>query len=294
MRYDIEGNRRIRQVYGGVGARGRDAPPTRSKCDQGRNPQTVKSPLQIAAGRRRRRQWHVGSAMARVATDMHFAIGELGVDVVHHLDHEARRGLLRVFVAGEIRWHVAEATVLTKTKRGGEGTHGRNEIAIRRQDFQVLWSRHPLFLRRILWRCNQQKKGYGKQQSRQYSAHGKIIHRSGRFFLQISGQKLSTLPGRPTTRRATRPLPCKTRTPRPRQSASDAWRVLRARTGGAPRRATIPRCRMRPGAPASAAASCFIKRPAVPAGLGPARQFPLKNRAFRLRPFPDHARAFAK
>jgi len=60
----------------------------------------------------------------------------------------------------EIGWHVAEATVLTKTKRGGEGTHGRNEVIIRRQDLQVLGSRHPLFLRWILWRCSQQKEGY--------------------------------------------------------------------------------------------------------------------------------------
>jgi hypothetical protein len=93
--------------------------------------------------------------MARVARDMYFAIGKLGVDVVHHLDHEARGGLLWVFVAGEIRYHVAEATVLTKTKRGGVGTHGGNEIVIRRQNLQVLRSRHPLFLRWILWRRSQ-------------------------------------------------------------------------------------------------------------------------------------------
>jgi hypothetical protein len=135
--------------------------------------------LQTAASRRGRHQRHIGSAMARVATDMYFAIGELGVDVVHHLDHEARRGLLRIFVAGEIRWHVAEATVLTQTKRGSVRPHGRNQIAIRGQDLQVLGSRHPFFLRWILWRCSQQKQGYGEQQSRQYSAHLEIIHWSG-------------------------------------------------------------------------------------------------------------------
>lgn len=95
--------------------------------------------------------------MTGVAGNMHFAVGELGVDFVHHHDHFARDILLGIFVAGVIRRHMAEGALLAE--RGTEGAHGRVNVRVRRQHFQVLGSRSPLFLRWILRRRSQKKKG---------------------------------------------------------------------------------------------------------------------------------------
>jgi hypothetical protein len=66
------------------------------------------------------------AAMAGVAGHVHLAVGESGVDVIHHRDHHARDILFGVIVAGKIALHVAEGTL--HAQAGGVGSHDSAEF----------------------------------------------------------------------------------------------------------------------------------------------------------------------
>ncbi len=79
---------------------------------------------------------------------MHFAVRELGVNLVHHLNHVASRDLFRVIITRKIIHNMAKSALLSESSP--KGAHGFANIRIRRKDFQVLGRWRPLFLWGIL------------------------------------------------------------------------------------------------------------------------------------------------
>jgi hypothetical protein len=61
------------------------------------------------------------AAVTGVAGDMHFAVGEVGIDLLSHNDHLAGNLFVRVVVAGEIAFDVAE--VALNAESSAEGAH---------------------------------------------------------------------------------------------------------------------------------------------------------------------------
>jgi hypothetical protein len=75
------------------------------------------------------------SAMAGVARNMHFAVGEFRVEVFHHGEHHARRNLHRFIVSGPVACDVA--IVAHHAEASGRVTHGaRGEFSFGK-NFQV-------------------------------------------------------------------------------------------------------------------------------------------------------------
>ena len=63
------------------------------------------------------------AAVTGVARHVRFAVGELGVDLAHQIEHHERRGFLRVVVAGPFALHVAVGAGLAEGLAGaGAGT----------------------------------------------------------------------------------------------------------------------------------------------------------------------------
>jgi len=74
--------------------------------------------------------------MAGVAAYVVFAVRKLGVDFALHHDHLARDVLVRILVACEIAWHVAE-DALNAERRAESSHHGAN--VGRLQQLEILW-----------------------------------------------------------------------------------------------------------------------------------------------------------
>ena len=73
--------------------------------------------------------------MAGIATHVKFAVRELAIDFMGHLQHVARGGFVVLVVAGEIALYVTE--IAFHSERDGEGAHGRHYI-LRLEDLQIL------------------------------------------------------------------------------------------------------------------------------------------------------------
>src|ERR1035441_482984 len=68
----------------------------------------------------------LGATVASVASHVHLAVGEIGVNLARHDDHLARNFLVRFFVAGEVVLHVAE--VAANAQRHPERLHGLHQV----------------------------------------------------------------------------------------------------------------------------------------------------------------------
>lgn len=74
--------------------------------------------------------------MAGIATDVRFAVGELGIDVVHHLEHHARRHLHLLLVARPVSGDVA---IIAHYAQPGNGKTHVGHVGFRRKNLKVLW-----------------------------------------------------------------------------------------------------------------------------------------------------------
>src|SRR5689334_8461437 len=96
----------------------RDRTRSPSNCIAGRY-------LALLVARRGRGQRFRAAAMAGETGDMYFAVGELRVDLAHHLDHQARGHFLLLHVRRSVVGDVAEvaAAFVGQTERGYECAH---------------------------------------------------------------------------------------------------------------------------------------------------------------------------
>src|SRR5229473_6465336 len=81
------------------------------------------------------------TAVTGVASDMHFPVGEVRVNLLSHDDHLAGNVLVRVVVAGEVAFDVAK--IAFNAESGAERAHDGDQL--RSWDFQnlqILWLGH--------------------------------------------------------------------------------------------------------------------------------------------------------
>jgi hypothetical protein len=77
--------------------------------------------------------------MAGVAGDMHFAVGELPVDVFHHLEHDAGRQFRGLFIARPVL-HVA---VVAHHRRLCKKNYGEN------RGYKKEWAHRDKFISKV-------------------------------------------------------------------------------------------------------------------------------------------------
>src|SRR3982751_6370722 len=91
--------------------------------------------LRWRSGRRRGHFRHRLTAMAGVTANVGLPVGELGVDVVYHLNHLAGHELLGILVARIVALHVAE--VALHAERTTHSAHHRAHLILF-EDFEIL------------------------------------------------------------------------------------------------------------------------------------------------------------
>ncbi len=93
---------------------------------------------------------------------MYLPVRELGIDLVHHLNHVPGGDFLGVLVAREIRTAIRAGCVTEQallSERPGKCHHRRANIGIRRQHFQILRGGRSLPLGRVLRRSGEENEG---------------------------------------------------------------------------------------------------------------------------------------